>query len=184
MLGLERVPGRERDRADARALARSAQVGRGADTEDADAADVAFEQGVHGLRRREGDERDAAAVLAELVEQLAERVGDALRNAARASCEVGTTACASSRSGAVSIATAFVNVPPTSTPIRIARLTRCDRLPRHGAAPRLDSEHPGGAEDVDDEQRPPARSGPRGWDGCRSAPRGRRAAAPSRLRPA
>ena len=123
MLGLERVAGRERHRADLRPLARRAQVGRGADADHADAADVALEQGVHRLRRREGDERDAVARLAELGEQRPQRGGDALGDAGGRSCEVGTAVCASSRNGAVSIATALVKVPPTSTPIRIGPLT-------------------------------------------------------------
>ena len=62
VLGLERVSGGECDRSDPRSLARGAQVGLRADPEDSDTADVALEQGVHGLRRRERDQRDAAAV--------------------------------------------------------------------------------------------------------------------------
>ena len=81
VLGLERVPGRERDGADLRPLARGAEVGRGADAEDADPADVALEQRVHRLCRREGDQRDAARGLAELGEERAQRVGDALGDA-------------------------------------------------------------------------------------------------------
>ena len=67
---------------------------------------------------------------------VAERFGDAFGDAGGRSCEVGTTVCARSRSGAVSTATAFVNVPPTSTPIRIGAAHARDRL--RGAAPPRD----------------------------------------------
>jgi hypothetical protein len=81
VLRLERVPGRERHGADLGPLAGRAEVRRGADAEDADPSDVTLEQGVHRLRRREGDERDPAAVVAELCEQGADRRGDALGDA-------------------------------------------------------------------------------------------------------
>ena len=81
VLGLECVARRERDGADLRSLACRAQVGRGTDAEHADAADVALEQGVHRLRRREGHQRDALPRLAELCEERAQRLGDACRDA-------------------------------------------------------------------------------------------------------
>ena len=83
VLGLERVSGGECDRADARSLARGAKVGLRADPEDSDAADVPLEQGVHGLCRRKRDERDTAAVLTELREEVAQSVDDAVRRALR-----------------------------------------------------------------------------------------------------
>ena len=76
--GRARAPRRRRRCACARA-----QVGLAADADDADPRDVALEQRVHRLRRREGDELDRARVGAELREQLGERLGDALGDAAR-----------------------------------------------------------------------------------------------------
>ena len=139
VLGLERVSGGERDRADARSLPRSAEVGLRADPEDPDATDVALEQRIHGLRRRERDEGDAAAVLAELCEEVAQRVDDTVRHAFPPRARSGRRRAQAAGAALVSTATAFVKVPPTSTPILIARLTRgpprAARL-RHGRIPK------------------------------------------------
>ena len=75
------MAGRERDGADLRPLARRAQIRRSADAEHADAADVALEQGVHRLGRREGDERDALTLLTEVGEQRAQCLGHAFGDA-------------------------------------------------------------------------------------------------------
>ena len=69
------------------ALARHAKRRPVADPDDTDRADVPFEQGVHRLRRREGDELDTRATLAELGDELTERGGDALRDTG--ACAVG-----------------------------------------------------------------------------------------------
>ena len=89
VLGFERMPGCERDRSDPRSLAGGAEIGLRPDPENSDAPHVALEQGVHRLSRRERDERDAPAVVAELCEEVAQRSGDPSATPA-ASCEVGT----------------------------------------------------------------------------------------------
>ena len=78
VLGVQHAAGGELEVADAGALAGQPQLGLGADADDPDARDVALEQRVHRLRRRVGDELDAVAVLAELVEQRPQRLRDAL----------------------------------------------------------------------------------------------------------
>jgi len=55
--------------------------GHALETEHADAAHVTLEQGVHRLRGREGDERDARTLLTEIGEQHAQRLGHAFGNA-------------------------------------------------------------------------------------------------------
>ena len=71
----------QRDGAHLRPLARGAEVGRGADAEDANPSDIPLEQCIHRLCRREGDQRDAPSCLAELREERPQRVGDALGDA-------------------------------------------------------------------------------------------------------
>ena len=86
VLGVQDAAGRELEVADLRALAREAQLRLDADADHADARDVALEQRVHGLRRRVRDELDAVAVVLEVVEQRAQRGGDALGDARRPRC--------------------------------------------------------------------------------------------------
>jgi hypothetical protein len=74
-------PGRQPDRADLRPLACAPQVRRAGEPDDADARDVALEQRVHRLRRRERDELDARALVSELGEQVVQHVCDAGRDA-------------------------------------------------------------------------------------------------------
>ena len=178
-----RARGRVRARrADARALARRAEIGLGADAEHADARRRRPRAGRSSPGSSRTRRARRGAVLAELVEERAEHPGDPLRDTRRLVRGRGTTACARSLSGAVSTATAFVNVPPTSTPIRIAPLTHATASAAP-AAPGRTSEDPGGAEDVDAEQRRLHDEALAvGW--IRSARRRRRAAAPSRRRPA
>ena len=87
VLGLERASCRESDRSDPRALAGAAEVGCTGEPDHADAGDVALEQRVHRLGRRERDELDACPLVAELHEQVVERVcdsgGDAFRSVVR-----------------------------------------------------------------------------------------------------
>ena len=83
VLGVQHAAGRELEVADLRALAREPQLGLDADADHADTGDVALEQRVHRLRRGVGDELDAVAVVLEVVEQRAQRRGDALAHAAR-----------------------------------------------------------------------------------------------------
>ncbi len=82
VLGVERVSGSERDRADLRPLAGGAEIRLGTDPEHADSSDVSLEQGVHRLGGREGDERDAAAFVPELGQERAQGGRDALGDAA------------------------------------------------------------------------------------------------------
>ena len=91
VLGLERVSGSEPDRPDPCSLARGAKVGLRADPEDSDTADVALEQRVHRLGRRERYECDAAVVLTELARR-SRRASTTPVLRPSASCEVGTTA--------------------------------------------------------------------------------------------
>ena len=158
-----------------RPLARDAQLRLVADAYDADRADVALEQRVHRLRRRERDELHPRRRVAELRRQVAQRLRDARRDARRRHrASSGTLACAWISSGFDVTATAFVNVPPTSTPILITR-SRARHLAA-GAAPA------GGRTSRARRRRTrragwPARAGPRASGGCRSARRGRRSRA-------
>ena len=77
VLGLERAAGGELDRADLRPLSREPELVRVCEADDADPRDVSLEQCVHRLRRREGHELDARAVVSELRKELVERLGDA-----------------------------------------------------------------------------------------------------------
>ncbi len=65
------------------------ELGTAAEPDDADRADVALEQGVHGLGRRVGDELDLLG--ADLRGDVGDALHDAGRHAASASCVVGTT---------------------------------------------------------------------------------------------
>ncbi len=82
VLGPQDTPWGELHVAHARALARAAQLGLGPDADHADARDVAFEQRVHRLRGRVGDQLDLTAPLAQAFEQRAQRRRDALAHAA------------------------------------------------------------------------------------------------------
>ena len=114
---------------------------------------------------------------------------------------VGTTASATSANGAGSIATAFVNVPPTSTPIRIpppetacasplrasgaAAVAPLTAAPPPSAAPAgrrsaVSAGRPRAPRRRTSRAAPPGPRSPRRSGGCRSSRRRRSAASPSR----
>ena len=73
VLGRERAARSELDLADLGPFARRPEIGCCSDTDHPDTRDVALEERVHRLGRREADERDAAPCGAEFREQLPER---------------------------------------------------------------------------------------------------------------